>query len=88
MTHFPPLKIEEARKFSVCRTYKNFQICAYVGGTGDLYWAYIIYTLDGDRCHFNRMDKGTWETEQILKYCEEIIDHWEKPTESVEIIEY
>lgn len=87
---FPPLVIDDARKFAACSSYKGWEVCVYAGGGSqkqhDMYWAWIIYSKEG-----NRQDFGRFPAEEVLdlddgfRSCYQLIDFWEKPIDYEEI---
>jgi hypothetical protein len=83
MASFPPPRIEDAKAFSCCSAYKNWQLCIYVGGGSqqqhNMHWGYIIYTAAGDRYHYGYLPASCLDLEDGEAYCRAIIDRWEQP---------
>jgi hypothetical protein len=75
MASLPPLRIEDAKAFSCCSVYKNWQICIYAGNG----WAYIIYTAAGDRYHYGLLPAYCLDVQDGEAYCRDLCDRWEQP---------
>ncbi|WP_348229637.1 hypothetical protein [Trichocoleus desertorum] len=75
MPSLPPLRIEDAKAFSCCSAYKNWQICIYAGSG----WAYIIYTSAGDRYHYGYLPAHCLDVQDGEAWCRDLCDRWEQP---------